>query len=129
MAKRDSKEGKRMVLEPMALLQGVILAQFLWLLTSIVLAIIVYFSSWQASHGLLALLARLAALGGGIVAGAKCSERAWLHGVFLGILVFLIFSLVGYGEPLFVAWPWWKAMLKMMLVAMIGGITGGLFST
>ncbi len=129
MAKKNEKEGRGMAIEPLALVQGVILSQLLWLIMSIGSAIVVYFSSWPASQSTLAILAHLAVLGGGFFSGVRCSKRAWLHGVVLGILVFLIFSYVGYGEPLLMTWPWWKALLKMVLVAMLGGITGGLLSS
>lgn len=127
MAKRNGTEGNGMFLEPVALVQGTILSQLLWIIMSVVLATIVYFSTWQASPGLLAFLAHVAGLVGGIFAGWRCKKRAWLHGVVLGIAVYALFSYIGYGELPFVTWPWWKGLLKMALVAMIGGIVGGLF--
>ncbi|MCK9524893.1 MAG: TIGR04086 family membrane protein [Limnochordia bacterium] len=129
MAKKNDTEGSRLYLDPVALLQGFILAQVLLLLLTIVLATLVYFSSWQASLGLLAALAHLGVLGGSVVAGWRCHKRAWLHGVVVGVAAFLVLSWLGYGDSPFVTWAWWNALLKMTMVAMLGGIFGGLFST
>jgi putative membrane protein (TIGR04086 family) len=129
MAKKNDTEGNRLYLEPVALLQGFIMAQALLLLLTFVLATLVYFSSWQASPGLLAVLAHLGVLGGSALAGWRCHKRAWLHGIVVGVAAFLVLSLVGYGESPFVTWAWWNALIKMTMAAMLGGIFGGLFST
>lgn len=128
MAKRNDNEIIGMQLRPLVILQGFILSQLLLFLVSIILASLVYFSSWQAGNGLLSILGNLGVFGGAIWAGCRCYKRAWLHGIAVGILAFSILSFVGHGGPLLMTWLWWKGLLKMGFVAMLGGILGGLFS-
>lgn len=129
MAKKNGTEVNGFHLRPLAIVQGFMLSLILLLLISLVLAATVYFSSWQANSRLLNILAHFAVFGGAILAGCRCHKRAWLHGIMIGVVVFFIFSWVGYGGSLFTTWLWWKGLLKMGFVSMLGGILGGLFST
>ncbi len=128
MAKRNDNEVIGMQLRPLIILQGFVLSQLILFAVSVVLAIIVYSSSWQADKGMLSLLGHLSVFGGAILSGYRCHKRAWLHGIVVGILAFFVFSFAGHGGPLMATWLWWKGLLKMGFVAMLGGIIGGLFS-
>ncbi|HHT91510.1 MAG: TIGR04086 family membrane protein [Bacillota bacterium] len=127
MANKNNREIDGYSLRPIAILKGFVLSQFLLLCVSVALALAVYFSSWQASPRLLNVLAHVAVFGGASWAGMCCHRKAWLHGVAVGILAFLVLSWIGYGERFFTTWLWWKAFLQMGLVAMFGGVFGGLF--
>jgi putative membrane protein (TIGR04086 family) len=128
MEKRSNTERAGFYLRPIAVLQGFILSQILVLLSSIILALVVYFSSWMVSPRLLSTLTHLGVFGGAILAGWRCHNRAWLHGVVVGLVAFLIYGFVAHGGPLLMTWIWWKGLAKMTFVAMLGGILGGLFS-
>ncbi|HBN97708.1 MAG TPA: TIGR04086 family membrane protein [Firmicutes bacterium] len=129
MAKKNGAEVNEFHLRPMAIVQGFLLSLVLLLLISNVQAAIVYFSSWQTNPRLLNILAHFAVFGGTVLAGCRCHKKAWLHGIIVGVMVFSLFSWVGYGGALLVTWAWWKSLLKMAFVAMLGGILGGLFVT
>ncbi len=129
MAKKKNPEITGFNLRPVAILHGFILSQLLLLTISIGLALVVYFSHWQASPRLLIVLAHFGAFGGAMRAGIRCHSKAWLHGIAVGLLVFLVLSWVGNGGPLFITWMWWRGLLKMAFVAMLGGILGGLFKS
>jgi putative membrane protein (TIGR04086 family) len=126
MAKKNGTNVGDSCLRPVAIFQGFLLALLLLLLVSIVLGAVVYFSSWQSNARLLNLLAHFTVLGGSMLAGCRCHKKAWLHGITVGIMVFAVFSWLGYDGVSFVTWLWWKSLLKMLLVAMLGGVLGGL---
>lgn len=127
MAKKNNTQTSGFRLQPVAILQGFFFTLVLLLFISISLAVVVYFSSWQASPKLLNLLAHLGVLGGAILAGRRCDKKAWCHGILVGVLAFLFLSWIGSGEVL-VTWLWAKSLLKMGIVAMLGGILGGLLN-
>lgn len=128
MARRNDNEIIDRQLRLLVILQGLVLSLLLLFLVSIALALIVYFSPRQADKGILIILAHLGVLVGAIWSGCRCHKRAWLHGVIVGVLAFFVFSFADHGGPLFSTWIWWKGLLRMAFVAMLGGILGGLFS-
>lgn len=111
-----------------AILQGLFLTLVLIILISLVLAFLVYFSAWQTNLRLLNLLAHSSVIGGAIWAGRRSERKAWLHGLIVGVLAFLLLTWIGDNQGLFATWLWWKRLLRMGLVAMLGGILGGLTS-
>ncbi len=123
---RNANGTKGFALQPIAVLQGFIASQFFLLLISVVLAFAVYFSPWKASPKLLHVLAHAAVFAGAVWAGLRCQMKAWLHGILVGVLAFVVFSVVGYGGVPLSTWLWWRRFLKMGFVAMLGGILGGL---
>lgn len=129
MVTKNNSQDSGLWLQPMAVIQGVVLAFFLLIIISIVLAFLVYFSSWQATPRLLNVLAHLSVFAGALLAGRRCNQKAWVHGIVVGILAFIILSIMGYGESLFVTWLWWKRLFRMSFISMLGGIVGGLFKS
>lgn len=127
MAKKNSRETNGSNLRPIAIVKGFVLSQFILLCISVALALAVYFSSWRASPELLNILAHVGVFAGAIWAGVSCHKKAWLHGIVVGLVAFVVLSWMGYGGPAFTSWLWWKGLLQMGLVAMLGGILGGLF--
>lgn len=109
-----------------AILQGLFLALVFFIVISLVLALLVFFSNWQINLRLLNLLAHSSVIGGAIWAGRKSTSKAWLNGVVVGVLAFLILTWIGENQSLFASWLWWKRLLRMGLIAMLGGILGGL---
>jgi len=128
MGKKSAIENSRSgaKLDLVAILQGLFLTLVMVILISLVLALLVYFSSWQTNLRLLNLLAHSSVIGGSIWAGRRSGNKAWLHGVVVGVLAFLLLTWIGDNQGLFASWLWWKRLLRMGLVAMLGGILGGL---
>jgi putative membrane protein (TIGR04086 family) len=109
-----------------AILQGLFITLVLIILISAVLTLLVYFSSWQINLRLLNLLAHSSVIGGAIWAGRRSERNAWLHGVVVGMLAFLFLTWMGDDQGLFATWLWWKRLLRIGLLTMLGGILGGL---
>lgn len=130
MGKKSAVESDRRggSLHVVAILQGLFLTLVLIILISLVLAFLVYFSAWQTNLRLLNLLAHSSVIGGAIWAGRRSERKAWLHGLIVGVLAFLLLTWIGDNQGLFATWLWWKRLLRMGLVAMLGGILGGLTS-
>lgn len=126
MTRKNAADINGLSLQPAAVLQGFVLSQLLLLLIAAVLALAVYFSPWQASAKLLNVLAHVGVFAGAVWAGMRCRNKAWLHGVLVGVLAFLVFSVIGYAGPLLTTWLWWRKLIKMVFVAMLGGMLGGL---
>ena len=116
-------------LQPLAVLQGTAVACVLLLFTALGLAVVVFFSHWQAAPRLLCSLAHLAVFLGAVWAGKKCTRKAWVHGVLVGVVAFVLLGLFGSVEQSVLTWLWWKGMLRMALLAMVGGMVGGLFKS
>ncbi|NMB00503.1 MAG: TIGR04086 family membrane protein [Firmicutes bacterium] len=127
MATKNNMQTRGFWLQPMAILQGVLCSFFFLIVLSIILAVVVYFSSWQPTAKLLSALAHLAIFAGSLCAGRRCKQKSWLHGIVAGILTFVILSFMGYGEVMVVSWLWWKRLARLALFSMFGGIVGGLF--
>lgn len=128
MGKKNNVENGRLGVNfhVMAILQGLFLTLLLIILISLVLAVLVYFFTWQSNIRLLNLLAHSSVIIGAIWAGRCCDRKAWFHGVVVGVLAFLILTWMGNNQSLFATWLWWKRVARMGLVAMLGGILGGL---
>ena len=97
MARKNDLEAARFWLQPLAVLQGLVVALGFLFLFSTGLAVVVYFSSWQATPSLLTLLAHLAVFAGAFWSGKKCLRKAWIHGIAVGCLAFLLFGFLGSG--------------------------------
>lgn len=126
MARKNDLEAARFWLQPLAVLQGLVVALGFLFLFSTGLAVVVYFSYWQATPSLLTLLAHLAVFAGAFWSGKKCLRKAWIHGIAVGCLAFLLFGFLGSGGHAFSSWLWWQRLLRMVLVTMLGGMVGGL---
>ena len=125
MARKNDLEAARFWLQPLAVLQGLVVALGFLFLFSTGLAVVVYFSYWQATPSLLTLLAHLAVFAG-VLVREKCLRKAWIHGIAVGCLAFLLFGFLGSGGHAFSSWLWWQRLLRMVLVTMLGGMVGGL---
>jgi len=49
--------------------------------------------------------------------------------VLVGVVAFVLLGLFGSVEQSVLTWLWWKGMLRMALLAMVGGMVGGLFKS
>ncbi len=123
MIPEDRRTGN---LHPMALLQGVFLVVVLLMLLSLILALLVYFASWQGSPRLFSVLVHLAVVIGSVWAGNRCQRRAWFHGLCVGTAAFLLLTWLGGNQGLFATVLWWKRLLRMAFLGLLGGILGGL---
>lgn len=112
-----------------ALVRGVLGAFILLIILSIILALAVSVSSWQPTVRILSALVHAAVFIGALLAGRSCEQKAWLHGILVGVLAFLLLSFMGFGESFLVTWLWWRRLGRMIFVAMLGGIVGGLFDS
>lgn len=125
MVKKNSVETVGSV-QPAAVLQGVGAALAALILAAAGLAVAVYFSLGEAAPRLLRSLAQLAFFIGAFWAGRRCERRAWLHGILVGVVLFLLLGLLGPGSPPLVSWLWWRKLVPLTLLGMVGGIVGGL---
>lgn len=127
MGKKNTTEGRHGTgLHPIAVLQGLFLLLLLITLVSLVLALFVYFASWQGNPRLFNVLSHLSVVAGAIWAGSRCERKAWLHGLLVGVIAFLLLTWMGNNQGLFATWLWLRHLSRMAFVAMLGGVLGGL---
>lgn len=116
------------ILQISVVLQSLALTIILFLLCAFILSFFVYFSTWQLEAKLLRLLTRLCILLGGLWSGRSCRRRAWLHGMFVGMIAyFLLLWLNGTSNLLF-TFLWWKNLFSLAFIGLVGGILGGLIN-
>ncbi|HHY10485.1 MAG TPA: TIGR04086 family membrane protein, partial [Firmicutes bacterium] len=82
-----------------AAVQGLFFTVLLVILISLVLAVMVSFFDWESSTKILNVLAHSAVIGGAIWAGNRCGKKAWLHGVAVGVMAFLLFKKIPCRSP------------------------------
>ena len=126
MKKRNNLDTAGFWLQPMAVLQGTAVALALLLFSSLGLALAVCFLPWQAAPNLLNLLAHLAVFAGAAWSGKKCLKKAWIHGIAVGLASFVLLGFLGSADIALLTWLWWQKLLRMLFVAMLGGMMGGL---
>jgi len=129
MVKKNNLDAAGFKLQPVAVLQGTVVVLVLLFLASVVLALAVSFSPWQAGAGLLKAIAHLAVFAGAFWAGKKCARKAWLHGILVGLAAFILLGALGSVEQSVLSWLWWQRLLRMLFAAMLGGMVGGLFKS
>lgn len=128
MVKKNSVETVGWV-QPAAIVQGVVAALAALLLIAVVLAVVVHFSLGEAAPRLLTSLVQLAFFLGAFWAGRSCQRRAWLHGILVGVVLFVLLGFFGAGGPPLVSWLWWRKLVPLALLGMVGGIVGGLLKS
>lgn len=74
------------------------------------------------------MLVHASVTGGAILAGRRCKRKAWLNGVAVGLVAFLILTWLGENQVLLATWLWWRRLFRMGVMAVLGGILGGLLS-
>lgn len=126
VAKKNSADLGGAYVQPSAVIQGLFVALLLLVIAALLLATIVYFSSWQGSLKLLSTLAHACVLIGSLWAGRSSERKAWLHGSIVGVLSFFVLGWIGHNPILLLSWFWWQRLLRIGLISMLGGIVGGL---
>lgn len=112
-----------------ALCQGFLVIIILLLVLSLFLSALVSFSSWQTNPRLLNLLTHGSIFIGSLWAGNRCDRKAWLHAIVTGLIAFLFFTWFASPQELFLTWFWWRSLLRVLFVSLLGGMIGGLMKT
>lgn len=112
-----------------ALFQGLVVIMLLIMTLSFGLSLVVSYSSWQSSPRLLNFLTHLSVFFGALWAGRRCQRKAWIHGIVVGLVAFALFSWFGSRQELILTGIWGRALLRVVLVGILGGMLGGLTKT
>ncbi|NLJ74245.1 MAG: TIGR04086 family membrane protein [Firmicutes bacterium] len=117
--------GKKVrTLDGLAVFEGLVIAFVLLIIVSFLLAILALLFDWQASTGLLNVITHACVLVGAVFTGRRCTCKAWLNGILLGIVSLVLITWFGANKS-FLTWLWFQRLFSMGFVAMLGAILGG----
>jgi putative membrane protein (TIGR04086 family) len=107
---------------------GMVTALACWLIGGFLMILWVFYSSATVYHleFLIYLLGISGVLLGGIIAGSKVKKTAWLHGLWVGVLLGLLGLIINLEiAPEFYSW---LTLGRQFFVWSLWGLVGGYFS-
>lgn len=110
-----------------AVLSGLIMTAVLLILCSALLTAFGITAGMVPSVRLLRTLVFVCMAGGGYLAGRKCASRSWLNGILSALVGFILLAwLTGGPAGEATPWLWFRTILLVAFLGMVGGIIGGL---
>ena len=110
------------------LIQGFCAAFLAMLLFSILLAILIFFSDWQETEGLLLIFNYFSVLLAGFYVGQKSTTKIWLNGALVGIAYVLLLTLLRARLDLLTDWLVFKKIILVGIIGAVGSVVGGIFA-
>lgn len=93
---------------------------------AIIMGTVAYFSQWIITKQVLIVANYLGIFGGAFYAGRNSSEKLWLNGMIVGILYYLMITLIfGNIGIAIITWSWIKQLLIVSGVGLLGGVVSG----
>lgn len=110
------------------LIQGLCAAFLAMLLFSILLAILIFFSDWQETEGLLLIFNYFSVLLAGFYVGQKSTTKIWLNGALVGIAYVLLLTFLRARLDLLTDWLVFKKIILVGIIGAVGSVVGGIFA-
>ncbi len=110
----------------LVILPGVLVAILAMFVFAIILAFVAFVSSWHHSNFILNICNYFSILIGSSYSGIKLKQKLWLNGAIVGIIYLLILTLIRGDLSIVLHWAWFKQLLIVSTVGILGSLIGGM---